>query len=248
MRIMMTEGPLRQASYFGKLSTLWPTRSLAGLRKAALAAVATGILASFASGPAAAGDPPQGVFIYAISRDGTPVGQQRLEFVGDQDKLRVISHTDLDVKIMGLSLYGFDQQVEEVRRGGLVVSLISEADDDGTDKKVSLSLNGDRLQGDYNGNHRDLDAHLATSLFWQQPAIGASQVIDPLRAKLRDIKVTDLGPQTLDLPIGRLDAHHYRVAGEISRDLWYDSKGILVAGELHAKDGSVLRQELQQRP
>jgi hypothetical protein len=206
------------------------------------------MLALFAAGPAMAGDPPQGVFIYAISRDGTPVGQQRLEFVGDQGKLRVISHTDLDVKIMGLSLYGFDQQVEEVRQGSLVMSLISEANDDGTDKKVTLTLNGGRLQGDYNGNRRDLDPHLATSLFWRQPAIGVSQVIDPLRAKLRDITVTDLGPQTLDLPIGRIEAHHYRVAGELKRDLWYDSKGILVAGQLRAKDGSVLRQELQQRP
>jgi hypothetical protein len=176
---MMTEGPLRQASYFGKLSTLWLTRSLAGLRGASLrgaglrglatAALAASVLTWFSAGPAAAGDPPQGVFIYAISRDGTPVGQLRLEFVGDQDKLRVISHTDLDVKVMGLSLYGFDQQVEEVRRGPLVVSLISEADDDGTNKKVTLTLNGDRLQGDYNGIHRDLDPHLATSLFGSSP-------------------------------------------------------------------------------
>jgi hypothetical protein len=206
------------------------------------------VLAGAFAGPASAGDPPQGVFIYAISRDGTPVGQQRLEFVGDQGKLRVLSHTDLDVKIMGLSLYGFDQQVEEVRQGGLVLSLISEADDDGTNKKVSLSLSGNRLRGDYNGDDRNLDPHLATTLFWQKPAIGASQVIDPLRAKLRDINVTDLGPQTLDLPIGRTEAHHYKVVGEISRELWYDANGILVAGQLRAKDGSVLRQELQQRP
>ncbi|HEY4163920.1 MAG TPA: DUF6134 family protein [Dongiaceae bacterium] len=207
-----------------------------------------GLFVVFGAGSAMAGDPPQGVYIYAISRDGTPVGQQRLEFVGDQGKLRVLSHTDLDVKIMGLSLYGFDQQVEEVRQGGLVLSLISEADDDGTDKKVSLNLNGNRLQGDYNGTVRNLDPHLATTLFWQKPAIGTSQVIDPLRAKLRDIKVTDLGPQTLDLPIGRTEAHHYKVVGEINRELWYDSNGILVAGQLRAKDGSVLRQELQQRP
>jgi hypothetical protein len=244
---MLIEGRLRQASYFKKLSTTWLVRLgfgavalRAGLRLAVMAML-------LAARPAFAAD-PQGVFIYAISRNGTPVGQQRLEFVGDQGKLRVLCHTDLDVKVMGLSLYGFDQQVEEVRQNGLVLSLISEADDDGKDKKVTLSLNGDRLQGDYNGSNRDLDPHLATTLFWQKPAVGASQVIDPLRAKLRDINVTDLGPQTLDLPIGRTQAHHYKVAGEISRELWYDANGILVAGQLRAKDGSVLRQELQQRP
>jgi hypothetical protein len=201
------------------------------------------------AGPVLAGDPPKGVFIYTISRNGDPIGQQRLEFVGDGQRLRVLSHTTLDVSFLGMNLYGFEQQVEEVHEGDRIVALTSEADDDGTDKKVDLKLAGDRLKGNYNGdNARDVDPRMKTSLFWDRPALGDSRILDLLRAKVRDVTVSDLGAETLRLPAGKIEAHHLRVSGEMKRELWYDAAGILVAGELKARDGSTLRQELLQRP
>jgi len=237
---MLIESTLRQAS--------------TSRFRAIAAACALLVAALSGSGAAEAGDPPTspplGIFIYTISRDGEPIGQQRLEFVGDGNKLRVISHTDLDVRFLGLSLYGFDQQVEEVRADGKIVSLSSEADDDGTDKKVDLTLQSGRLKGEFNGKaiKHDIDPSLSTSLFWQQPPTGTVTVLDCLRGKAREVTVSDLGAATLDLPVGRVRAHHLRVAGDIARELWYDAKGILVAGQATAKDGSTVRQELQQRP
>jgi hypothetical protein len=197
--------------------------------------------------PARADEPPLGIFIYAVSRDGTPIGQQRVEFVNDGEKLRVLSHTELDVNLLGMSLYGFNQQVEEVHAGGKLLSLSSEADDDGTERKVSLTLQGDLLRGDYNGTQRTIDPNLITSLFWQRPPMGETQLIDTLRGKVRDVTVKDLGAETLSLPVGRVETHHYQLTGEWRRDLWYDANGVLVAGEL-IKDGATVRQELQQRP
>jgi hypothetical protein len=194
------------------------------------------------------GQPPAGIFIYAISRDGAPVGQQRLEFVKDGEKLRVLSHMQLDVTLLGMSLYGFDQQFEEVRSGGKLMQVISEANDDGKDKKLTLNLEGDRLKGSYNDKGRDADPALLTSLFWQKPATGKSEVIDSVNGKERDVVVSDVGAETLALPIGKIETRHYRVRGELERELWYDSAGILVAGQRDGPDGSKVRLELQQRP
>jgi len=243
--IMLTESTARQASSSA------PRRmaALFGLLFAMLAAPAVAAAQESTSTAGAAGSPPPGIFIYAISREGEPVGQQRLEFVDDGKKLRVIGHTEINVTFLGMTLYGFTQQVEEVRVAGKIVALNSEADDDGTDTKVALTLQGDRLKGRYNGKQaREIDPTLITSLFWQRPPVGPGQVLDTVRGKVRDVTVTDLGNTTLDLPVGRVSAHHYRVAGELKRELWYDAQGILVAGELAAKDGSAVRQELQQRP
>jgi len=236
---MLIESPLRQAS---TLRACLGARLL--LRMAAL------LLAALTGAAAAsAGSPPKGVFIYTISRNGDPVGQQRLEFVGDGARLRVLSHTSLDVSFLGMDLYGFEQQVEEVHQGDQIVTLTSDAVDDGTDKKVELKLAGDRLKGTYNGDtQRVVDPKLKTSLFWDRPVLGDSRILDLLRAKVRDVTVTDLGSETLKLPAGKIEAHHLRVSGEMKRELWYDADGILVAGELKASDGSTLRQELLQRP
>jgi hypothetical protein len=232
---MVTESTSRQASF----SRGWSAR--------AAGAVLLSLLAAFSVARAARADDPLGIYIYTISRDGTPIGQQRMEFVNDGEKLRVLSHTELDVSLLGLSVYGFNQQVEEVRSAGKLMSLTSEADDDGTDRKVSLSLQGDLLKGDYNGNDRAIDPKLITSLFWQKPPMGETQLIDTLRGKVRDVHVKELGAETLTLPVGRIETKHYQLTGEWKRDLWYDANGILVAGQL-LKDGATIRQELQQRP
>jgi hypothetical protein len=237
---MVTESTSRQVSFSRPAY-------LQGCFARAAWVVLLSLLLAFPLGRAAWAGDPQGTYIYAVSRDGTPIGQLRLEFVNDGEKLRVISHTELDVSLLGLSVYSFTQQVEEVRSGGKIMSLTSEADDDGTDRKVTLRLQGDLLKGDYNGNDREIDPRLITSLFWKKPPMGETQLIDALRGKVRDVNVKDLGAETLTLPVGRIEARHSQLTGEWKRELWYDANGILVAGQL-LKDGAVVRQELQQRP
>jgi hypothetical protein len=241
--IMVTESTLRQVSTSRRN---FAARALGAMVAVGLLAL-PGVLPFAASARAA--DPPAGIYIYSISRDGSPIGQQRMEFVTDGEKLRVLSHTELDVTLLGMSLYGFNQQVEEVRAGGKMMSLVSETDDDGKDRKVMLTLQGASLKGAYNDDvMREIDPALPTSLFWQMPRTGAVQVVDCIRGKVRDVTVKELSPQLLALPVGQIKTRHYRVAGEIKRELWYDDAGILVALEGTAKDGSTVRQELQQRP
>lgn len=244
---MVTESTSRQAATSRPLISRPLTwRGRLALRAAGAILLALSLLT--ASGPAARADsPPLGIFIYTIARDGTPIGQQRMEFVDDGEKLRVISHTELEVTLLGLTLFDFNQQVEEVRAGDKIMSLTSDADDDGTDRKVNLILQGDVLKGDYNGNDRGADPKLSTSLFWQRPQVGDMQVIDCLRGRVREVTVKDLGVETLTLPVGRVETHHYQMTGDWKRDLWYDANGVLVAGQL-LKDGAMIRQELQQRP
>lgn len=249
---MVTESTSRQASTsrrFISRPLIWRPLIWRGrLARRAAGAILLVLSLVTVSGPAARADsPPLGIFIYTIARDGTPIGQQRMEFVDDGEKLRVISHSELEVTLLGLTLFDFNQQVEEVRAGDKIMSLTSEADDDGTDRKVNMTLQGDVLKGDYNGNDRQVDPKLPTSLFWQRPQTGDTLVIDCLRGRVREVTVKDLGVETLALPVGRVETHHYQMTGDWKRDLWYDANGVLVAGQLE-KGGATIRQELQQRP
>ncbi len=240
--IMVTESIIRQASSLG------PSNARLRLACRAMGVLVLGLLLTLACGVPARAENPNGIFIYAISREGTPIGQQRMEFVSDGGKLRVLSRMDLEVTLLGMTIFGFNQQVEEVYDGDKLMSLTSEADDDGTDRKVRLTLQGDLLRGDYNGNDRMIDPKLITSLFWKTPALGETQLIDTLRGKVRDVNVKDLGPETLTLPVGRVETRHLQMRGEWTRELWYDADGILVAGTRPGPDGTTVRLELQQRP
>jgi len=242
---MVTESTPRQAS------TSRPAHAVPALARRTAGLLLLSLLLFVVpalAGAARAESAPQGTFIYTISRDGTPIGQQRMEFVNDGEKLRVISHTELEVTLLGMTIFGFNQQVEEVYAGDTIMSLTSDADDDGTARKVNLTLQGDLLKGDYNGNERTIDPKLITSLFWKVPAVGKTQLIDTLRGKVRDVTVKELGTETLALPVGRVETRHYQLRGEWERELWYDGNGILVAGTRPGPDGTTVRLELQQRP
>jgi hypothetical protein len=205
-------------------------------------------LAAAAQGAGANPDIPGGTYIYALSRNGDVIGQQRMDFVRDGSKLTVISDVQLDVKFLGFNLYGFRQHVEEVWQDGALLSLSSEADDDGTPKKVSMVRQGERLIGDYNGKARNVSAALLTSTFWNPEAVRQKVILDCFKGKARDVTVEDRGEAAVTLPTGQVTAHHFVVAGELTRELWYDADGILVSGQLVAKDGSIVRQDLLKRP
>ena len=54
--------------------------------------------------------------------------------------------------------------------------------------------------------------------------------------------------EQLTLPIGTVQARHYIFSGEFNREVWYDEAGVMVAGQMEAKDGSIIRQELLRMP
>lgn len=193
-------------------------------------------------------DLPTGTYIYALSRNGDVVGEQRMDFVRDHGKLTVVSDVHLDVKFLGFNLYGFRQHVEEVWQDGTLLSLSSEADDDGTPKKVSMARQGDRLIGTYNGRPRNVSANLLTSTFWNFDAVHQKIILDCFKGKERDVVIEDKGETSVVLPTGEVKARHYVVGGELLRELWYDANGVLISGQLVAKDGSIVRQDLLKRP
>ena len=195
-----------------------------------------------------ASDAPSGTFIYQVMRGGEVIGEQRLTFDRRGDDLTVITDAKVDVKLLGLSLYDFDQHVEEVWQDGKMVSFSSIADDDGQDKKADMARSGEKLTGTYNGKKREAPFGIYPSSFWNADSVKQTQIIDTSRAKIRAVTIKDKGAATVKLPFGNVKARHYTVDGDMQRELWYDERGVLVAGELIAKDGSTVRQELLRAP
>jgi hypothetical protein len=229
-----------------KRSLRQPRYSLLGL----LAALSLMVLplAFGVSQASATPNVPEGSYVYAVSRNGDVIGQQRIDLMRDGGKLTVISDVQLDVKFLGFNLYGFRQHVEEVWQDGALLSLTSDSDDDGTPKKVSMTRQGERLVGDYNGKARDVDARLITSTFWNFEAVRQKVIMDCFKGKARDVTIEDRGETSIKLPTGQVKARHFIVEGELARELWYDADGILVSGQMVAKDGSIVRQDLLKRP
>lgn len=192
--------------------------------------------------------PPQGRFIYTITRDGEPIGTQKLEFTADgSDGLLVTTDVEIDVRILGLSFYKFTQHIEERWQQARLQSLLSKTVDDGEERLVELKRDGDRLKGHYNAKARDVDGNLIPSTLWHPDAIKQSAVLDTVRARVHQVTVTDKGEVAIVLPTGQQDARRFAFTGELNRDVWYAEDATILAAEMKAKDDSIIRQQLLDR-
>lgn len=193
--------------------------------------------------------PPRGRFIYTITRDDDPIGTQKLDFVSDNpNSLTVITDVDIDVRMLGLSFYKFTQHIEERWQNGALESILSKTVDDGEERQVDLARQGDRLTGKYNNKRRDVPLGIIPSTLWHPDSIKQKTVLDTVRARQHQVTVTDKGKVSLTLPSGPVEARHYSFSGELNRDVWYDDSGIIVQAQMTAKDGSIIRQQLLDRP
>jgi hypothetical protein len=189
-----------------------------------------------------------GTYVYQILRDGEVVGEQRADFERRGDELRVVTDIRIKIMLLGLNVYDFTQRIEERWQNGMLMNLTSVAIDDGDTRTVSLARKGDRLVGTYDGKQRDLPGHLIPTTLWNSAVVEHSSVLETTKGRERTFTVTQKGDEQLQLPIGTVKARHFVFTGNFKREAWYDESGILVAGQMEAKDGSIIRQELLRKP
>jgi hypothetical protein len=189
-----------------------------------------------------------GTYAYQVLRDGEVVGEQRADFERRGEELRVVTDVRINITLLGLNVYDFTQRIEENWQNGLLMSLTSVAVDDGDTRNVKLVREGDRLVGTYDGKQRDLPGTLVPSTLWNSAVVEHSSVLETTKGRERTFTVEQKGVEQVKLPIGTVSARHFVFTGNFRRDAWYDESGVLVAAQMEAKDGSIIRQELLRAP
>jgi hypothetical protein len=189
-----------------------------------------------------------GTYVYQVTRDGDVVGEQRADFERRGEELRVVTDVRINITLLGINVYDFTQRIEERWQQGKLMSLTSIAVDDGDTRNVRLAREGDRLVGTYDGKKRDLPGHLVPSTLWNSAVVEHSSVLETSKGREREFTVAQKGVERLKLPFGTVQARHFVFSGTFAREAWYDESGVLVAAQMKAKDGSIIRQELLRMP
>jgi hypothetical protein len=212
-------------------------------------AVLVTVLSLLLPGAAAAGwrdgEPPDGRLDYEITRDGATVGRQMVEVQRDGDGFVVRTHIEIEVGFLSMTLYRFKHDAVETWTNGRLTEFVSKSDDDGKDRAVQLSAEGDRLQGFYNDNPVDFPGDIIPASLWHPGTITATVLLDPIRGRAREVAVEDRGPERIVVAGQEIETHHYALTGQIIRELWYDADFRLVQVRFPAKDGSDIQVALK---
>jgi hypothetical protein len=182
--------------------------------------------------------PPAGRLDYKVIREGENIGTQSVEFIRSGDRLIVRTQVDIEVTFLGITVFRFTHEAEEQWRNGQLTSFASVSDDDGDPRDVALKLEGDRLRGTYNGRPVDLPSTLLPASLWHPATVHQTVLLEPIRARVRQVAVADKGLETVKVRGQMLTAHRYAMTGQITRDIWYGPDGQIVQVRFPAKDGS----------
>ena len=162
---------------------------------------------------------PAGTLTYDVLRQGDRIGTHTVSFERMGEELTV--RTETNVEFTAYVVFDIDwthQSVEIWGTGGLK-EFTSFTNEDGRKRQVHAQRDGDRLIVESTGGHREFPADVLPVTLWHPETVHQHQLLDPIKGRLRKVTVTDGGTEQLEIEGRTVEAKHYRVRGDLRRDV-----------------------------
>lgn len=187
--------------------------------------LAVGLVVAFAAPVSALSIPSNGSLSFDVVRKGKDIGDHTYRFSGGKGAFTVQVATDIVVKVplIRTTAYSFKHASVEQWEGGKLQEISSNTNDDGEPHQLKTAGKG----------------ALPASL-WNDDIVRSGKLINTIDGTIMKVRVADLGTETVSTKRGAVAAHHYRISGDLARDLWYDVDGNLAQVSFKADDGSTV--------
>ncbi len=172
---------------------------------------------------AAAADP----ISYVILKDGEPIGHETVAMTGDGDRTIVAVRTETRVKVLFLDFH-YDHRREETWRAGNLERMVADTDDDGTIHHIDVTRDGGTTRLTLDGVARDMPAEALPLTLWGKAILDRHLLYGVSDAAPYHVAIQALGAVSLARNGREETAEHYRISGDVDRELWYGSDGLLL--------------------
>lgn len=174
-------------------------------------------------------------------RHGSPIGEHRVTFRVDGDRLTVETHVDIAVKVLFFTAFRFKHDAQEIWHSGRLVSVKTTTDDNGTLLKVvgNAVEDGFRIVG---GDGPFLaSSHLLTSnALWDSRIVRETRLIDVQHGGEIGLVTKRLGDEQVDTPQGPVRAsRHQMITPHIAGSVFHDGDGRWVKAVVELRGQSV---------
>jgi hypothetical protein len=170
-------------------------------------------------------------------RDGAPIGEHRVTFRPDGDRLTVETRVDIAVKVLFLTAFRFKHEADEVWQSDRLVSVKSTTNDNGTLLQVSGTAvaDGFRIIGD-DGPFLASGHLLTSNALWDRRIVREQRLIDVQHGGEIGLVMKPLGDEQVDTPQGPVRATRYHmITPYYAGSVFHDSDGRWVKGLLELK-------------
>ncbi|HEY9550563.1 MAG TPA: DUF6134 family protein [Kiloniellaceae bacterium] len=214
-----------------------------------LGGTAAGLGASLGFGllPAAACElfPRGGGWRFLVLRHGNAIGEHVFRFSRRDGDFVVEVAIDIAVEMLGITVFRFTHRAEEVWRRGWLHSLVSATDDDGTLWRLQAERSDDALRGRVNDVAFSVSGFIVPASLWHRDTTKSRALLDTIDGRLKMIDSEALGEDAVSVAGAKAPASHFRLTGQLERDVWYDADCAIARVAFPARDGSLITLERQ---
>lgn len=182
---------------------------------------------------------------FTVLRNGDPIGTHAYKFKEAGPRTYVDIVTDIKVKVAFLTVYRFEHEAREEWFKDKLVKTFSTTNDDGTDHTLNVSKTKGALNVDGDGKKSEAEYGIMPASLWHPETVKREMLLNTLDGKIMSVKVEDLGAEDVMVKGSAIQAQHFRLSGELERDLWFNAKGLLVMVRFKGDDGSDISYELR---
>ncbi len=205
--------PLRRPKFHHKR---WP-----GLASAAVFVCAAWLLGTL---PVAA----QERLVFDVLRNGETIGEHHVAFEREDHSLKVSVETELSVKRVFVTVFYYEHKRVERWHDGRLQSLAGMTNDDGEETELSIVLKDKAYTRTVNGEDEQLAGPFGVASLWSRQVLNSGKLLSAENEEVYRVRADLLGRERVRLGSGEVEADHYRLSGQLTRDIWYDPDGQLV--------------------
>ena len=194
--------------------------------------------------------PPPSVRAYAATQgdlrfralwQGSPIGEHRVAFRMDGDRLTVDTHIDIAVRVMFFNVYRLRHEAQEIWQSVRLVSVTGTTDRDGTRLQVSGNAvdDGFRIVGEH-GPFLAAGHLLTSDSLWDSRIVRETRLIDVQYGGEIGLVARPLGEEQVDTPQGPVGASRYQmITPHDAGSVFYDRDQRWVKALVEAKGETV---------
>jgi hypothetical protein len=176
---------------------------------------------------------------FSVLRNGDDVGFHEVSFERSGGNLTVRTIFDVRVRLLGISVYSYRYEANDVWRDGCLVSMRSNTNDNGTRLSVEAVRDGDQLHISGPKGVGTAPASIFPTHHWHPGVIGSSQVLNTITGTVDRVVMVEHGLQSVAIgSAATTTARKFAYTGDLTNEVWYDDAGRWVKMRFTAKDGS----------
>ncbi len=182
--------------------------------------------------------PSGGVLDFTVVRKGKDIGRHLMTFDKKDNQVDVSIETRVKVKVLMITAYHFDHSAKETWKNGKLTTMKSSTDDNGKKHRMKVTMQGTKLFMEADGTGRPVPVDIIPASLWNKTMVEQASVLNTLDGRTMKINVENAGEEILTVRGAEIKTDHYKIRGELQRDLWYTPSGLLVKVAFNGDDGT----------